>query len=342
VIGDALGALIEFMTIDGIRQRYGQAGVTDYVEFDDKKGRFTDDTQMTLFTAEEVIRAIERIKVKGIGGTMINIAHESYLRWLLTQGIHVDSYSNNIKTGWLIRKKGLFIRRAPGNACLSALSSGKYGTIKNPINDSKGCGGIMRMAPVGLAFYDNPPYAFMAGCELAAITHGNPSGYLATGCIASIISCLVLRKSLKEAISETILILKQWEKHEVCLDAIEKAIELAQKNEAIPDKIALLGTGWVGEELLSISLFCALYHLNDFKRAVLASINHGGDSDSTRAITGNLVGLIVGKSKIPTEWIDNLELTNIVEQVGADLYTLDKSRSCELGPDPEWYKMYPA
>ena len=56
-IGDALGAPIEFMGIEEIRSKFGPAGVKDYVEFSDGRGVFTDDTQMTLFTAEALLRA---------------------------------------------------------------------------------------------------------------------------------------------------------------------------------------------------------------------------------------------------------------------------------------------
>lgn len=63
--------------------------------------------------------------------------------------------------------KELFAQRAPGNTCISALESGAMGTIEEPINDSKGCGGVMRAAPVGM-LYDYEE-AFDTGCRCAAI-----------------------------------------------------------------------------------------------------------------------------------------------------------------------------
>lgn len=65
-VGDALGASIEFWSIEQIRTKYGQAGITDFSEFNDGGGRFTDDTQMTLFTAEALLRAEHRAMLRGI------------------------------------------------------------------------------------------------------------------------------------------------------------------------------------------------------------------------------------------------------------------------------------
>src|SRR6056297_938049 len=86
-VGDALGAPIEFLSLSQIRAKYGENGITDYVEFENDTGEFTDDTQMTLFTSEALLRAYHRAMLKGIGGALPIIAHHSYLRWLHTQGI---------------------------------------------------------------------------------------------------------------------------------------------------------------------------------------------------------------------------------------------------------------
>ena len=57
------------------------------------------------------------------------------------------------KEGGILAQRELYARRAPGTTCLSALRSGRMGTMEEPINDSKGCGGVMRVAPVGLFLF---------------------------------------------------------------------------------------------------------------------------------------------------------------------------------------------
>ena len=64
-VGDALGAPIEFMGLEEIRSRFGPRGVTDLTDGVWPAGSITDDTQMTLFTAEGLLRAQVRGALKG-------------------------------------------------------------------------------------------------------------------------------------------------------------------------------------------------------------------------------------------------------------------------------------
>jgi ADP-ribosylglycohydrolase len=135
-IGDALGAPIEFMSLDEIRGKFGGAGVTDLVAGSWPAGTITDDTQMTLFTAEAMIRGLHRFEGRGIASAA-STARRAYLRWLHTQG---EPAPRDLLDGWLIGLKALHARRAPGNTCLAALLAGGQGTVESPANDSKGCG----------------------------------------------------------------------------------------------------------------------------------------------------------------------------------------------------------
>jgi ADP-ribosylglycohydrolase len=331
-VGDALGAPVEFLSLDAIRLQHGFQGVTDYCEYPHHTGEFTDDTQMTLFTAEGLLRAYNRAALKGIGGATIPITWQSYVRWLHTQGLSARSFPDDLgvqdnEKGWLINEKDLFKKRSPGNTCLNALMSGIRGTMENPINNSKGCGGIMRMAPAGLVF-TNPESAFNMGCQLAALTHGHPSGYLSAGAFATIIQQLTNGGNLESAISSSLSLLSAYPGHEETLQAITSAVGMFHQTEAgvqsgilnLADQIIKLGRGWVGEEALAISLFCSLHYEHNFRAGVLASVNHSGDSDSTGSITGNILGLINGFESIPEKWISNLRSARIVFQVGKDLH----------------------
>ena len=125
----------------------------------------------------------------------------------------------------------MFKQRAPGITCINALSSGISGTIDKPINESKGCGTIMRVAPVGLFYNHDNKQAFKIACELSAITHGHPTGYLSAGFFASIISDLAKGLNLSDSIEKSIEILKEWEHHEETLNAVLKCKELYKKTK---------------------------------------------------------------------------------------------------------------
>ncbi len=317
-IGDALGYPIEFPGLSEIRARYGADGVRDFSSFD--IGRISDDTQMTLFTAEGLIRAAIRNREKG-ACNVATVVHHAYLRWLFTQGerfsgkVAPGTYFDREPDGWLVKVKGLHDCRAPGITCMTALQSGKMGTITKPLNDSKGCGGIMRVAPVGLVRGHDP---FDLGCELAAITHGHPSGYLAAGFCARLIHDLRNEVGLQDAIAQAASRLKQQPKHEECLLAVERAVKLAKEGHPSPEQVERLGRGFVGDEALSISLYCSLV-AKDFADGVRLAVNHSGDSDSTGAITGNILGVMLGCKSIPRAWLEKLELREVIEQVAQDL-----------------------
>jgi ADP-ribosylglycohydrolase len=137
---------------------------------------------MTLFTAEGLLRAEVRGALKGIT-TYTGVTAAAYQRWLATQGIRPrDDVDLDREPGWLYQQRELHARRAPGNTCISALRAtpSDDGFAQN---DSKGCGGVMRVAPVGLFHWSKREYhsarnTFRLGCQLAALTHGHPTGQL--------------------------------------------------------------------------------------------------------------------------------------------------------------------
>jgi len=238
--------------------------------------------------------------------------------------------------GWLIDVEGLHERRAPENTCLSALRGARMGTIEQPLNDSKGCGGVMRVAPIGLVARDERT-AFALGCEAAAITHGHPSGYYSAGCFAAIIQNLTVGRTLPDAIASTLQILDDASNAgtEECSAAIRQAVALYREDvPRRPEVVERMGGGWVGEEALAIALYCGLASQDDFARGVLLAVNHSGDCDSTGAITGNLLGLMLGREAIPVKWLDGLELRAEIETVASDL-----NRGFE--ESDAWWTRYP-
>lgn len=185
-------------------------------------------------------------------------------------------------------------------------------------NNSKGCGGVMRVAPVGLV--PRRGMAFELGTETAALTHGHPSGYLSAGFLAVLIYETVSGASLVDSIqtAKECLITRPY--HEDVLSAVENA-ELLAKSEASPTRLAMLGQGWVAEEALAIALYCALVAPN-FEEAVMLAVNHSGDSNSTSAIAGNLCGALYGVGAIPVRWLDRLELRDEITAIADDLASL--------------------
>ena len=325
-LGDALGWPVEFMQYREIEASFGKNGIEKLETNSGGVWEITDDTQMTLFTAEGCLMAWTAARHFGPPPDFARHLHNAYLRWLNTQG--EGGIDNG---GWLLGEKELYSRRAPGGTCISALASGKAGSINNPINNSKGCGGIMRAAPAGLIAArivdggdeEIARFAFELGSLAASITHSHPSGYLPAGYLAALISSLCRGMELEPAMQIAVRILNAQTGAEETAAAIEKALALYKDNKFIPspEVIESLGGGWTGEEALSISLYCSLAAQDDIVRALRLSVNHSGDSDSTGSITGNILGAIHGEDALPKEWLKQLELSPVIRRTAEDLFT---------------------
>jgi ADP-ribosylglycohydrolase len=328
-VGDALGAPVEFISLRQIRDRYGPDGITDLDRSYGRVGAITDDTQMTLFTADGLLRWIAAGQGTPTGDARPHL-YRAYLRWLDTQDADVPSHLYG-ERGWLHRVEALHEPRAPGTTCLDALRSGGMGTRDQPLNHSKGCGGVMRAAPAGLIGADDP---FALGCDLAAITHSHPAGYLSAGFLAHLIHEVVAGHTLRDAVAGALRRLGSEAEAKETEAAVGRSLELVESGAPEPETVERIGGGWVGEEALAIAVFCSLVHENDFEAGVRLAVNHSGDTDSTGAITGNILGALLGLPAIPTRWLAHLELREEIDQVANDL-------AVQYRHEPDWVRRYP-
>ena len=317
-VGDALGYPVEFLQDFTIFKRYGEAGITEYT-LTDGTAIVSDDTQMTLFTAEGLLRARKKF-VKPTVDDYIEEIYKSYLDWLKTQSTDFDPTAAHPRSE-LLGIAALFKPRAPGTTCLSALSSGRCGTLDYRINNSKGCGGVMRVAPIPLMLagssYLTPDDVDMIAARASAITHGHELGYVSSAFLSRIIVELLggadiraavdsARRNMKKNFGESDLVTYFDTK-------IAKALHLASDTDVDTlDAIRELGEGWVAEETVAIAVYCSLRFSRDFENAVIAAVNHSGDSDSTGAVTGNILGAYLGYSAIPEKFITKLEFKDIL------------------------------
>ncbi|MCD7939661.1 MAG: ADP-ribosylglycohydrolase family protein [Bacteroides intestinalis] len=333
-IGDALGYPVEFIdSYTGIQRRYGDAGITRldvrqwWKNEDNSTGKawISDDTQMTLFTACGILNAKEK------GSAPIPSICEAYIEWYYTQ---LGRRSKRFNECWIGDIPELNQRRAPGNTCLTALSDIIAG--KSPHNNSKGCGGVMRIAPIplyGLAKgrISNIDALDRLAADTAELTHQHPLGFIPAVLISHLIYRLATdehpeKETFKEYIREGLestqrMFSNHAEEVEKFVSLVKKAILLSDIStddvRTIEDE---LGGGWVAEETVAIAIYCTLTHFENFEKAMIAAVNQAGDSDSTGAVTGNLLGATIGYDAIPQFYKDDLELHDVVLHIADDLY----------------------
>lgn len=342
-VGDALGYPVEFIcSYEGIQKRYGENGITRldttqwWLPDEEKSGKawISDDTQMTLFTACGLLNA------KAQGKAPKYAICEAYLEWYYTQ---VGRKSSRHKDCWIGDVPELNNRRAPGNTCMTALQDILRG--KDQYNNSKGCGGIMRTAPValyGAVWRDTPEGEPLEGrisnikdvdmlaADAAEITHQHPLGWLSSALEAHVIYRIMQKDcptvdDFKAYLSEGYDMLLSLYPNEGAgitqLRALTyKALGLVGSSASDVDNIEAIGEGWVAEETLAIAVYCAVKYFDNFEKAIIASVNHKGDSDSTGVVTGNILGAVVGYDAIPEFFKTDLELHDVILHVADDLW----------------------
>ena len=332
-IGDALGYPVEFVrTYENILKKYGQGGITRYDKLhwwreesaQDAKAWISDDTQMTLYTACGLINAREN------KGLVLPSIKQAYLEWLETQLQDNDSETNEC---WISYLPDMKQRRAPGETCMSSLIALRSGRHVN--NNSKGCGGIMRVAPIGLWGVSGKRFSTIDECckvaaEVARVTHQHKFGFLPAALMTYLIYKLACDDSPKVSdlynyIEEAFEVLERiYPEHIMSIcdlnDIVSNALDYVTSDLPDHEAIKQIGEGWVAEEALAIALYCAAKHFDNFENAVVAAVNHGGDSDSTGAITGNILGAAIGYEALPEFYKKDLELHDVIIHVADDLY----------------------
>lgn len=352
--GDALGYAIEFDREEAIAGRYGSRGIRDYQLDERGLAPFSDDTQMTLYTANSLLCSLAALSAHTSSGAPTSIGGQAssgapapapatlpsptalaayapaqmaqfYVEWMYTQ---VSPYPLAEPKAWISSLPELFASRAPGVTCMNACEAMANGA--KAVNNSKGCGGIMRMAPVGL-INTCPSFSGVElqclGAQLAELTHCHELGWMPAGVFAHIVSLLSRDEasSVREAATQALNTLPEAFPNAHYLGQLQELLRytLRLADSDIPDLEAInaLGEGWVAEEALAIGLLCSLRHEDDFAGAITSAVNHGGDSDSTGAIAGNIVGAHLGLAEIPQRYLEHLELRDTISKIADDLFT---------------------
>ena len=358
-IGDALGYPVEFMSYRQIVDKYGESGIVEFDTSKSGKAQISDDTQMTLFTANGLIFAQTRARLRGISGPISSYILMAYQEWYRTQTESHTFYENKqFHTCWIHNIDILHNSRAPGNTCMSALAASlKQSSPYLAGNNSKGCGGVMRVAPVGCfsaaGHLGNELSSAQDAAEIAALTHGHPLGYIPAAFMSCMIHKIIVNKiqrsetSLYDITDDTLCVIRELygenQYYNEFEDIINRAVKLSKQNLNDIEAISHLGQGWVAEEALAIALYAALKYQNNFREATICAVNHDGDSDSTGSIAGNILGAYLGLYGIigsDTDIITKLEAYNVIFELAQDL--VDGCRMSEYGEyrDVKWLSKY--
>ncbi|WP_373480937.1 ADP-ribosylglycohydrolase family protein [Geminocystis sp.] len=177
---------------------------------------------------------------------------------------------------------------------------------------SAGNGAAMRCAVIGAYFAHNLPKLDIFLTLSTKITHSDPRALIGAKAIAYITAWIV-REDLKECpdIDELEVILRLVEdKEEEWLNLTNQLLYALKQGLSVAEFAELMGqekgiSGYV-YTTVSIAIYAWYQHFGNFRDALEAVFNCGGDTDTTGAITGALCGATTGELNIPQPWLKKI------------------------------------
>jgi ADP-ribosylglycohydrolase len=290
-VGDALGYQVEFDRLPEIAKKF-----PDGITFPED-GKYSDDTQMSICTAEALIAG----------------------------GGNIDKFMEALSAcfvSWYKAQDNPEMNRAPGNTCMAACERLAFGTPwqESGIPDGIGSGTAMRSAPIGLYYMDDITTCVEYGIASAQVTHKHPSALC-----ASVATALLTNMAMNmvpvgvwanELTTVTAGIDKDFKEH------VDLAGQLVARRA--PPHVAMshkfLGEAWVGYEATACALYCCMLCPGDFESAVKMAANTAGDSDTIACIVGAWMGAKHGIGGIPEEWVRKVEDSTKLIQLADRLY----------------------
>jgi ADP-ribosylglycohydrolase len=304
-IGDALGYPAEFRSRARILREIGPEGITDFIELMDDRftgpiilgvshppGTYTDDTQMSIAVARGLLSAGD----KDIDALMTRIGEE-FVEWS-------RSPDNN---------------RAPGETCMTGcyqLAKGIHWKDAGRPN-SKGCGSAMRASPIGI-YYSSLDDVDQFARAQSIMTHGHDAA-LAASAAAAILVAMGLQNATPQDMYQEVMrrCSPSSKDFSDCFSKIPSVLHLPPEDVLIE---GVLGESWIAEEAVASAMYCVWRSPNDFSKAVLTAVNTDGDSDSIAAITGSIMGALVGLEGIPEKWRREVEDASLLDSLGRQLW----------------------
>jgi len=297
-LGDALGAPLENM------DRAAATATFEKQSWAAGPLKVTSNTQLTLFTAEGMIRASQRLRDRG-HCSIPNVLEYAYTRWLHTQ----DS-SSSIPTdrGWLVDCPELHAIRGSCATLKAALQSGTKA-------QSMGNGAITRIAPVGLTNLDA---AAEVAASVAGISHPHPEAQQAAALFATILQKMVRGDSTDTAIRSSDATLSKHY-HEAACNKSENSEPTLTARQAL---LCAVGSAAVANYPAPMN----------FWRGLRQAVCNGGASDAVGSLTGQMLGCELGYSRLPQELLSRLELHFELRLMARDLW---------LEYYGDWSELYP-
>lgn len=347
-VGDALGYRVDSLSLEGIREEFGPEGIQGY-DLANGYAEISAHTQCALFTANGLLFGNTRGCTRGVMAPYVKYVEAALEGWAKTQ--RYGAFRRERSYCWLSALPQLHARRGAEIGLLDVLNRDRCGTMEEPANSSKSCGGMTRVSGIGLFFSPErmaPEEADRLGAEAVALTHGSPFGFLPGAAYVHILRNIVHggMKPKEAVLDGAEALVRDFggaypQAAGQIAQSLRQAVNLAGNEDTESwDAVELLGGGITAQEVLAAGCYVALRYGDDFDRAMVAAVNHSGHSAAVGSVAGSLLGACLGEKAIPEFYLEPLELREIMEELAEDLI-----RGCPMSVragvfDDQWDTKY--
>jgi ADP-ribosyl-[dinitrogen reductase] hydrolase len=210
-----------------------------------------------------------------------------------------------IVEGWSLRaiadRFAAWLRSGPidvGNTCRRGIRRYLHdGSLEGPPNEGDaGNGAAMRMAPVAVATLADGALLERRAVEQARITHNHPLSDAACILVGRLLHLACLGRERGEMLRVAQLAAERF-----------PALRFVPHRNVAP-------TAYVADTLRAV--LHAFFQARSFEECLVATVNQGGDADTTGAIAGAIAGAYFGPEAIPRRWVKRLDRA-LVDELAA-------------------------
>lgn len=254
-------------------------------------GTWSDDSSLTFCLADNLTQDFD-----------LNRIAQSFLKW-------------GTEAHWTARSETFGMGRGTHDALVNVYHGIPADLCGGESEEENGNGSLMHILPLVFFTFDkNIDERFDYAQKVSSITHRH---------IRSVIACfyyLEFARYLLQGIDKYEIYARLQQEIPAYLRArhidpneIAKFNRLFTQNIVQVNENEIESSGYV-LHTLEAAIWCLLNH-NSFSSTVLSAVNLGGDSDTTAAVVGGLVGLIYGVENIPQAWSDSLARKEDIKQL---------------------------
>jgi poly(ADP-ribose) glycohydrolase ARH3 len=188
----------------------------------------------------------------------------------------------------------------------------------------------MRVAPIGLAYFNDLKRAASTAIESSRPTHSHPLAYqgavlqsiaVATAATLHEFDASVFLQVLRGTLSYFTDLMQDTSKFELGLDEIERGLK---RGATCGEMSSILGTGIAAYEAVPMALYCFLRHPDSFTQVIHEAVFIGGDTDTIASMAGAISGAFLGKEAIPPHWLEAIReekyTSAVIEGLADDLF----------------------